>query len=214
MPVGLLGKKVGMTRIFTPEGAAVSVTVIEAGPCTVVQRKTEATDGYEAAQVGYGERKRSRTNSPLTGHFERHGVTPKRVLREWRLGAGEAVEERQELTVEMFEAGQLVDVIGTSKGKGFQGVMRRYGARGGPGAHGATMVHRKPMSSGATDAARVFLGRDMPGRMGNEQVTARGLKVVRVDTERNLLLVKGSVPGANGGVVAIQASKKQLKRKG
>ena len=214
MPVGLMGKKLGMTRVFTPEGAAVPVTVIEVGPCTVVQRKTQDRDGYEAAQVGYGERKRSRTNGPLTGHFERHGVTPKRYLREWRLEAGEDVEDRQELTVAMFEAGHQADIIGQSKGRGFQGVMRRHGHHGGPAAHGATMIHRRAMSSGATDAARVFPGRGMPGHMGAERVTARGLTVVQVDADRNLLLVKGSVPGPNGGVVAVQPSKKTVKRKG
>jgi len=202
-----------MTRVFTPEGASLPVTVIEAGPCTIVQRKTQDKDGYEAVQVGYGERKRSRTNSPLTGHFERHGVTPKRYLREWRLESGEEFSERQELTVEIFESGQIVDVIGTSKGRGFQGVMKRHGAHGGPASHGSK-VHRQPMSSGATDAARVFLGRGMPGRMGAEQVTARGLTIVRVDAERNVLLVKGAVPGANGGLVAVQPSQKKLKRKG
>lgn len=213
MPVGILGKKLGMTRVFTPEGAALPVTVIEAGPCVVVQRKTAERDGYEAVQVGYGERKRSRTNSPMTGHFERHGVTPKQHLREWRLEAGEEYEERQELTVALFESGQIVDVIGQSKGRGFQGVIKRHGHHGGPASHGSK-VHRQPMSSGATDAARVFPGRGMPGHMGATQVTARGLKVVRVDAERNLLLVQGSVPGANGGLVAVQPSKKTLKRKG
>jgi len=202
-----------MTRIFTPEGAALSVTVIEAGPCVIVQCKTAERDGYAAVQVGYEERKRSRTNSPLTGHFERHGVTPKKHVREWRLEADEEFEERQELTVALFESGQIVDVIGHSKGRGFAGVIKRHGFHGGPASHGSK-VHRQPMSSGATDAARVFLGQGMPGRMGNIQVTARGLKVVRVDVERNLLLVEGSVPGATGGLVAVQPSKKTLKRKG
>jgi large subunit ribosomal protein L3 len=213
MPVGLLGKKIGMTRIYSPAGEAVPVTVIEAGPCVVVQRKTEERDGYEAVQIGYGERRRSRTNQPLTGHFERHGVSPKRHLREWRLGPGEEYEERQELTVEMFAEGQLVDVIGRSKGKGFQGVIKRHGHHGGPASHGSK-VHRQPMSSGATDAARVFPGRGMPGHMGAQQVTVRGLVVVRVDKERNLLLVKGAVPGPNGGLVAVRPSKKTVKRKG
>jgi large subunit ribosomal protein L3 len=208
-----MGKKLGMTRIFTPEGAAVSVTVLEVGPCTIVQRKTLERDGYEAVQVGYDERKRSRTNNPLTGHFERHGVTPKKHLREWRLEPEETFEERQELTVALFESGEIVDVIGQSKGRGFAGVIKRHGHHGGPASHGSK-VHRQPMSSGATDAARVFPGRGMPGHMGACQVTARGLRVVRVDAERNLLLVRGSVPGANGGVVAIQPSKKTLKRKG
>ncbi len=213
MPVGLLGKKLGMTRIYSPTGEAVPVTVIEAGPCVVVQRKTQERDGYEAVQIGYGERRRSRTNQPLTGHFERHGVSPKQHLREWRLEPGEEYQERQELTVAMFAEGQLVDVVGRSKGKGFQGVIKRHGHHGGPASHGSK-VHRQPMSSGATDAARVFPGRGMPGHMGAEQVTVRGLVVVRVDKERNLLLVKGAVPGANGGLVAVRPSKKTGKRKG
>lgn len=213
MPVGLLGKKLGMTRIYSPTGEAVPVTVIEAGPCVVVQRKTKERDGYEAVQIGYEERPRSRTNQPLTGHFERHGVSPKRYLREWRLAPGEEYNERQELTVEMFKEGQLVDVTGRSKGKGFQGVIKRHGHHGGPASHGSK-VHRRPMSSGATDAARVFPGRGMPGHMGAARVTVRGLAVVRVDRERNLLLVKGAVPGANGGIVAIRPSKKTTKRKG
>src|ERR1035437_10389719 len=126
MPVGLLGKKLGMTRMYTPEGVSIPITVIEAGPCVIVQRKTQDKDGYEAVQVGYGERKRSRTNQPETGHFERHGVTPKKHLREWRLESGEDFEERQELTVGLFAQGQIVDVIGTSKGRGFAGTIKRH----------------------------------------------------------------------------------------
>jgi len=210
MPVGLLGKKLGMTRIFTPEGQAVPVTVIEAGPCVVVQRKTQERDGYEAVQVGYGERSRRRSNNPLTGHFERHGVSPKRNLCEFRLAPDEEYEEQQELTVEVFEAGQIVDITGQSKGRGFQGVIKRHGFHGGPASHGSK-VHRTPMSSGATDAARVFPGQGMPGHMGAKRVTTRALKIVRVDAERNLLLIKGSVPGANGGILAIRPSKKRRK---
>lgn len=210
MPVGLLGTKLGMTRIFTPEGQAVPVTVIQAGPCVVVQCKTQERDGYAAVQVGYGERPRSRTNNPLTGHFERHGVSPKRKLCEFRLAPEETYEEQQELTVEIFKEGQIVDISGPSKGRGFQGVIKRHGFHGGPASHGSK-VHRVPMSSGATDAARVFPGQGMPGRMGAKRVTARGLEIVRVDPERNLLLIKGSLPGANGGVLAIRPSKKRRK---
>jgi len=199
--------------MYTPEGVSIPVTVIEAGPCTIVQRKTAEKDGYEAVQIGFGERKRSRSNSPLTGHFERHGVTPKRHLREWRLESGEEFEERQELTVELFAPGQIVDIIGTSKGRGFQGVMKRHNASGGPASHGSK-VHRAPMSSGATDAARVFRGRGMPGRMGHAQVTARGLTIVGVHADRNVLVVKGTVPGADGGLVAVQPTKKKPKGKG
>lgn len=213
MPAGLLGKKLGMTRLFTPEGALIPVTVIEAGPCVVVQRKTAERDGYEAIQVGYGERPRRRTNSPLTGHFEHHGVSPKRYLKEFPVAPGEEFAEQQELTVEAFSAGQLVDIIAKSKGRGFQGVMRRHGFHGGPASHGSK-VHRVPMSSGATDAARVFPGQGMPGRMGGTQVTARAVKIVRVDAERNLLLIKGGVPGPEGGLVAVRPTMKTPKRKG
>lgn len=213
MPVGLLGKKLGMTRIFSPQGEAVPVTVIEAGPCVVVQRKTQERDGYEAVQIGYEDRPRARTNQPETGHFERHGVSPKKHLKEWRLQEGEDYQERQELTVAMFSEGQIVDVIGQSKGRGFAGGIKRYHFSGGPAQHGSK-VHRSPMSNGATDAARVFPGARRPGHMGAAQVTARGLTVVKVDAERNLLVVRGSAPGANGGLVAVRPSKKTVKGKG
>lgn len=213
MPVGLLGKKLGMTRVFSPQGESVPVTVIEAGPCVVIQRKTVARDGYEAVQIGYEERARARTNQPETGHFERHGVSPKKHLKEWRLEAEEDYQERQELTVAMFSEGQIVDILAKSKGRGFAGGMKRHGFHGGPAQHGSK-VHRSPMSGGATDAARVFPGKRGPGHMGAEQVTARGLNVVRVDPERNLILVRGSVPGATGGLIAVRPSKKTAKGKG
>lgn len=199
----LLGKKIGMTRVFEEAGKEIAVTVIEAGPCTVVQCKTDETDGYAAIQVGYGERKRSRTNSPLTGHFESRGMAPKQHLREIRLDAGDAFETGDVLKVEMFKVGEIVDVTGTSKGKGFAGGMKRHGFKGGPQTHGSK-VHRAPQSSGATDAARVFKGTRKPGQMGNVQVTTRGLTVVDVDSESNLLVLKGSVPGAPGGLVVIR----------
>ena len=207
MPVGLLGKKVGMTRIFTEQGQAVPVTVIKAGPCLVVQRKTVARDGYEAIQIGYEERKRRRTNSPMTGHFESRGLAPQKYLHEFRLSAGEEYEEGQELTVELFTEGQIVDVTATSKGRGFAGVIKRHGFHGGPASHGSE-VHRTPQSAGATDAQRVFPGQRMPGHMGNERVTTRGLTVAGVDPDDNLLLIKGSVPGAKGGLVEIRPTNK------
>ena len=213
MPVGLLGKKLGMTRLFSPQGESVPVTVIEAGPCVVVQRKTQARDGYEAVQIGYGERKRARTNQPETGHFERHGVSPKQHLKEWRLAEGEDFQERQELTVALFSEGQIVDVIGTSKGRGFAGGMKRHGFKGGPAQHGSK-VHRSPMSGGATDAARVFPGKRGPGHMGAEQVTTPCLTIIKVDAERNLLVVRGSVPGPTGGLVAVRPTNKTRKGKG
>lgn len=198
-----MGKKLGMTRIFDENGRVVPITVVQAGPCVVVQRKTTATDGYEAIQVGFGERKRSRTNSPLTGHFRSKNIPPKQHLREFRVEADAEFATGDEIRVDVFNKGQIVDVQGTSKGKGFAGGVKRHGFKGGPMEHGASKIHRKPMSAGATDAARVFPGKRSPGHMGAATVTARGLTVVDVDTEKNLLLIKGAIPGATGGVVAI-----------
>ncbi len=210
MPVGLLGKKIGMTRIFTEEGEAVPVTVVQAGPCTVVQRKTGPTDGYEAVQVGFERRSRHRTNSPLSGHFESRGIAPLKYLAEFRIDAEEEYEEGQELTVELFSEGELVDVTGRSKGRGFAGVMKRYGFHGGPASHGSK-VHRSLQSAGATDAQRIFPGTRMPGHMGNKRVTVQGLTVVSVDAEENVLLVSGGIPGPNGGLVVIRPTKKSAK---
>lgn len=198
----ILGKKIGMTRIFEPNGVEVAVTVVQAGPCTVVQRKTTDVDGYEAMQLGFEERKRSRTNAPLTGHFQSRNVTPKKYVRECRLREGEAYASGDQVKVDIFEVGDVVDVVGTSKGKGFAGGMKRHGFKGGPATHGSK-VHRAPQSTGATDAARVFKGTRKPGQMGNVRVTAKGLKVVEVDPEANLLVIKGSVPGSNGGLLII-----------
>jgi len=200
----ILGTKVGMTRVFDETGAAVPVTVVQAGPCVVVQRKTADRDGYEAVQLGFEDQRRGRTNSPMTGHFARANVHPKRHLREFTVSAEEEIGVGDAVTVGMFKGGEIVDVTGVSKGKGYAGVMKRYGWRGGKASHGAK-VHRTPQSSGATDAARVFPGKGAPGHMGGEQVTIRGLRVVKVDAERNLLLIKGHVPGAKGGLLAIKA---------
>ncbi len=196
-----------MTRIFTANGQAAPVTVIQAGPCVVVQRKTTERDGYEAIQVGYKQRKRQRTNSPMTGHFASRGVTPQKYLREFRVSAEEEYQEGQELTVEIFQEGQIVDVTGTSKGRGFAGVIKRYGFHGGPASHGSK-VHRAPQSAGATDAQRVFPGQRMPGHMGNKRVTTQGLTIMGVDPEDNLLVIKGGVPGPKGGLVEIRVSRK------
>ncbi|MGC8834542.1 MAG: 50S ribosomal protein L3, partial [Armatimonadota bacterium] len=164
----ILGTKIGMTQVFDSEGHVVPVTVIEAGPCTVVQKKTVETDSYSAIQVGYGDIKESRLNKPMLGHFKKHGVEPKRVLREFRGETDLSVGDK--ITVDIFSEGDLVDVTGISKGKGFQGVVKRHHFHGGPMSHGS-MVHRKPQSSGATDAARVFKGVRKPGHMGHERVT-------------------------------------------
>jgi len=210
MPVGLLGKKIGMTRIFTEEGKAVPVTVVQAGPCTVVQRKTGQIDGYDAVQVGFERRSRHRTNSPMSGHFESRGITPLKYLTEFRVGAEEEYAEGQELTVELFKAGERVDVTGRSKGRGFAGVMKRYGFHGGPASHGSK-VHRTLQSAGATDAQRIFAGTRMPGRMGHKRATVQGLTVVSVDVEENVLLIKGGVPGPNGGLVIIRPARKSAR---
>ncbi len=204
MPVvkGILGRKLGMTQLFDEQGRAVTVTVLEAGPCVVVQKRQVDKDGYEAVQLGFGEVAERRVNSPLRGHFAAHQVKPQRVLAEFRLQDVSGLAEGQELRADIFEAGELVAVTGTSKGKGFAGVVKRHGFHGGPATHGS-MLHRKAASGGATDAARVFKGVRKPGHMGAERVTTKGLQVVRVDAERNLLIVKGAVPGAPGGLVRI-----------
>ncbi len=204
MPTGLLGKKVGMTRIFDESGKAIPVTVVVAGPCVVVQRKTTATDGYEAVQLGYEPVKPSRVNQPELGHFLSRNVEPQRYLREFDLTAGEELETGARVTVEMFAEGQMVEVTGTSKGRGFQGGVKRHGFRGGPATHGSK-VHRAPQSAGATDAQRVFPGKRSPGHMGAARTTTKGLRVVKVDPGRNVLLIKGSVPGPRGGLLEIRA---------
>ncbi len=199
----ILGRKLGMTQVFDDQGRVVPVTVIEAGPCTVVQKKSQATDGYDAIQLGFMDLPERKVNRPMKGHFDKAGVPPKRYLREVR-GMTE-LQVGDEVKVDIFSPGELVDVTGTSKGKGFQGVIKRYHWHGGPQTHGS-MVHRKPQSSGSTDPARVFKGTGKPGHMGNERVTVKRLQVVRVIPEKNLLLVKGAVPGARGGLLYIRGA--------
>jgi len=205
MAVGILGRKVGMTRVFDEDGQAVVATVVQAGPCVVVQRKTDETDGYEAVQVGFEDRKLSRTNAPMTGHFEKKGISPKKHLGEFRVSADDEHASGDEITVEIFEAGQLVSVSGITKGKGFAGVVKRHGFHGGPASHGSK-VHRAPMSAGATDAARTFPGQRMPGRLGGVRCKIKNLKIIDVDPDNNVLVISGSIPGPNGGVVAIQGN--------
>lgn len=206
MGIGLLGKKVGMTQLFTDNGDAVPVTIIEAGPCPVVQRRTVSTDGYEAIQIGYqAERKARRITKPLKGHFDKAKVAPQKHLREFRLEAPESSKYTvgQILTVVLFEPGEKVRVAGITKGKGFQGGVKRWGYRGGPETHGS-MFHRAPGSIGASSfPSRVFKGHHMPGRMGTDTASVKGLKVVKVLPEQNLVLVKGAVPGPAGGLVTI-----------
>jgi large subunit ribosomal protein L3 len=200
---GILARKVGMTQLFTERGTVVPVTVLEAGPCRVVQRKTTAVDGYEAVQIGFGERKPRRTPKPMSGHFKRAGLRPMKELAELRDG-GE-LELGATLTVDaVFVPGEQVDVTGVSKGKGFVGQHTRHNFGRGPVTHGSHNI-RQPGSVGSVDAARTWKGMKMAGQLGNVRRTVRGLEVVRVDAERNLLLVKGSVPGHRNAVVLVRA---------
>ena len=201
---GLIGKKIGMTRIFDEEGVQIPVTVVEAGPCPIVQVKTEETDGYRSVQLGFGARKDKHATQATRGHAAKAGLeAAPRLLREFAAGDGENYEVGQELTVEQFEAGDRVKVTGNSKGRGFQGVVKRHGFAGRPGGHGHPMS-RNPGSIGpGTDPSRVIKGKKLPGRMGGTRTTIRNLQVVRVDGERNLLFLKGGVPGARDGYVLI-----------
>ena len=206
MAKGLIGKKLGMTQIFQDDGTVVSVTVIEAGPNVVTQKKTEEVDGYNAVQFGFEDKKEQRTNKPDKGHFKRAGVKPKKHLAEFR-DFPEELTEGDQVNVDLFSEGEMIDVIGTSKGKGFAGTVKRYNFNRGPMSHGSHN-HRAPGSIGSTDAARVFKGQKLPGRMGHERVTIQNLEVVKVDTEKNVLLIKGSVPGPNNGIVYIKEAVK------
>lgn len=228
MVKAILGRKIGMTQIFehAPErdaqgqpvrddegnpvmratGRVVPVTVVQAGPCVVTQKKTIEKDQYEAVQIGFGEIKESRLNKPLRGHLAKNNLPARRHLKEIRMaGVGEA-SVGDEITVEVFSAGDLVDVTGVSKGKGFQGVVKRYHWHGADMTHGS-MIHRKPQSAGATDAARIFKGVGRPGHMGHEQVTVKRLRIARVDPARNVLLIRGAIPGPNGSLVRIREAK-------
>jgi large subunit ribosomal protein L3 len=213
---GILGKKLGMTQLFADDGRVIPVTVLKAGPCVVVQRKTTENDGYEAVQLGLVEFvKPQRVNKPRGGHFKKHDVPPVRLLREFRLADGkdEAKAGDKVLVEEVFKPEDRVDVIGVSKGRGWAGVVRRYHFRGGNASHGS-MFHRAPGSIGASSyPSRVWPGQRMAGQMGNKRATVRSLRVVKVDAEEHLLLVRGAVPGANGGYVLIQASTKLGKRR-
>jgi large subunit ribosomal protein L3 len=212
MQKGILGKKLGMTQVFGEDGRVTPVTVVEAGPCVVVQRKTEATDGYNAIQVGFGDIKEQRVNKPLKGHFAKAGVKPVRFVRELRLSNIDGINVGDTLKADLFAEGELVDVTGTSKGKGFAGSIKRHGFGRGPESHGSK-YHRRTGSLGtggrmSGGGGRVFKGRKMPGRMGGDKVTVQALRVVRVDAERNLLLIKGAIPGPKGALVTIKSSVK------
>ncbi len=206
---GLLGRKLGMTQIYSPEGKAVPVTVVKAGPCLVVQRRTSDCDGYEAVQVGLVEERPARkATQPMQGHFRRAGVEPMRRIEEFAVGSDEEWKAGDEIKASIFVEEEYVDVVGTSKGKGFQGVVKRHGFAGGRATHGS-MFHRAPGSIGqASDPSRVFPGLQAPGRMGGKRVTVKNLKVVKVDEERGLLFLRGSVPGPRNGYLAIKRAKR------
>jgi large subunit ribosomal protein L3 len=209
MAIGLIGRKVGMTRIFTEDGVSIPVTVIEATPNRVTQLRTDETDGYKALQVTAGEKKANRVNKAAAGHFAKAGVEAGRGLWEFRLdnNEGEGIEVGSEITVEIFADTKMVDVVGTSKGKGFQGAIKRWNFSHQRNTHGNSLSHRAPGSIGQNQSpGKVFKGKKMAGQMGNKRVTMQSLDVVRVDTENNLLLVKGTVPGAPGGDVIIKVA--------
>jgi large subunit ribosomal protein L3 len=202
---GVLGEKLGMTQVFDDEGRIVPVTVVQAGPCVVTQLRTQDKDGYTAVQIGYGQIDPRKVNKPKAGHFEKAGVTPRRYLVELRADDTTGYELGQEITVEVFEAGQKIDVTGTSKGKGTAGVMKRHGFAGLGASHGTQRKHRSPGSiGGCATPGRVFKGLRMAGRHGNARTTVQNLTVHAIDTEKNLLLIKGAVPGPNGGVVLVR----------
>ena len=202
----ILGKKVGMTQIFTEEGVVIPVTVVEAGPCVVVQKKTPETDGYSAVQVGFGEIREKLVNKPKMGHYKKSGVPAKRYLREFK--TDEALEVGAEIKADVFETGDIVDVTGTSKGRGFKGVIQRWGQHRGPMTHGSR-YHRRPGSMGACSyRGKVFKSKRLPGHTGSETKTVQNLRIEMVDAERNMLLIKGAVPGAKGQLITIKKSVK------
>ncbi len=199
----ILGKKIGMTQIFDEKGEALPVTLVEAGPCLVIQKKTVENDGYGALKVGYGDVKEKRLNKPDLGQFKKNQLKPKKYLREFKLQDIDKYSVGDEIKVDVFQPGDKVDVIGISKGKGFTGGIKRWNFRRGPMSHGS-MYHRRPGSGGATDPARVFKGRKLPGHMGTDRVTVQNLEVVKVDTDKNILIIKGSVPGPKKSLLFIK----------
>lgn len=210
MKKGIIGKKVGMTQIFDQQGKVIPVTVVEAGPCAVVQKKTLENDGYDAIQLGFDDLKASRVNRPKMGHFRKADAAPKRFLREFRFDDCSGFELGKIVKVDVFEAGDFVDVCGTSKGKGFAGTIKRYGNHTLKASHGTGPVARHAGSmAGASDPSRIPKGKKMPGHMGKDRVTIQNLVVAKVDVENNLIAIKGAVPGPKGGVVIITNSIKK-----
>ena len=204
MQKGLIGKKIGMTQLFDESGKVIPVTVVEAGPCVVVQKKTAENDGYEAVQVGFGDIKVSRVNKPLAGHFKKADVAPKKVLREFRLADTSALNVGDILKADVFAVGDRVDVVGTSKGKGTAGAIKRWNFSRLKESHGTGPVARHAGSLGAcSDPSRVYKGKKLAGHLGAERVTVQNLDIVKVDTENNLIAVKGAIPGPKGGIVVL-----------
>jgi large subunit ribosomal protein L3 len=205
---GILGKKIGMTQVFTENGHLIPVTVVEVGPCYVIQKKTVATDGYNAIQVGFGAMPERLANKPQKGHYQKASVKPMRWIREFRVDDVDAYEVGQEIKAsDVFAVGDAADVVGISKGKGFQGMIKLHGGSRGPMAHGSK-YHRRTGSLGAKGPARVFKGRVLPGRMGGDRVTVQNLQVVRVDADKNMVLIKGAVPGAKKSLLILKPSVK------
>ncbi|MEH7801402.1 50S ribosomal protein L3 [Bacillus sp. FSL W8-0645] len=207
MTKGILGRKIGMTQVFAENGDLIPVTVVEAAANVVLQKKTADTDGYEAIQIGFDDKREKLSNKPEKGHVAKAETAPKRFVKELRGAELDAYEVGQEVKVDIFASGDIVDVTGTSKGKGFQGAIKRHGQSRGPMTHGSR-YHRRPGSMGPVDPNRVFKGKLLPGRMGGEQITVQNLEIVKVDAERNLLLIKGNVPGAKKSLVTVKSAVK------
>lgn len=209
MKKGLIGRKVGMTQIFDEKGNVIPVTVVELGPCTVTQKKTVENDGYNAVQLGFEDMKVTRTNKPMKGHFDKANVAPKKVLKEFRLEDDSAINVGDIIKADIFAAGEKVDVVGTSKGKGTAGVIKRWNFSRLKESHGTGPVHRHPGSLGVIDPARIFKGKRMAGHLGCERVTIQNLDVVKVDAENNLIAIKGAIPGPKKGIVMVVNSVKK-----
>jgi len=213
MSIGLLGKKIGMTRIYDDKGRVSPATVIEAGGCRILQVKTADKDGYSAAQVGYGDQKPQRVGKAMIGHFAKSSTTPKRFIREFRLADGAAAPESVDIPVTDFEVGQFVDIIGQSKGKGFQGTIKRHNFHGQPMTHGSTMHRRNGAIGNRSTPGRVWKNMGMPGHMGDDRVTVQNLRVLQVRGEEGVIIVAGAIPGAKGTFVVVRPSKKKTAKK-
>jgi large subunit ribosomal protein L3 len=209
MKIGLLGRKIGMTRVYEANGKATPVTVIEAGENTIVQIKTEEKDGYDAVQVGFDTQKESRVTKPLLGHFKKANSAPKKFVKEFRTSAGAPVDATTKIGVDQFQPGEFVDVIGRSKGKGFQGVVKKHGFAGQPAAHGSKMHRRNGAIGNRSTPGRVWRNMGMPGHLGDDRVTVQNLRIVQVRPEENVILVCGAVPGSNGSYVVLRPAKKR-----